>query len=347
MSKPSAETRTSPDVVPDPYRPDARRATVRHEPMQREVTIGREIGRWGDVEGDGPLLLTLGGVHGNEPAGILAALDVLAELAERKPTPRGGFVALAGNLPALDRNSRFIHQDLNRAAHPDTVARLQSHDGDEPLADTEEHELLELVRATEALVASHKGPRFVVDIHTTSGESIPYISVFELPGCVQVAQAMPTYAVVGLERALHGTLIELLNHDGWCGFTFEAGRHYDLSSVEHAWAMIWLALAAAGVVGEDDLPTDPHPRPHDVLHGTAPEGRRTFDLIHRHAVGPADEFVMRPGFVNFQPVKEGEPLADDVNGEVLCPATGRMLMPLYQKLGEDGFFLVRKRDEPA
>jgi hypothetical protein len=66
------------------------------------------------------------------------------------------------------------------------------------------------------------------------------------------------------------------------------------------------------------------------------------ELRHRHPVGPGDAFRMEPGFVNFQPVRTGQLLARDRGGEIRSPSRGRVLMPLYQAQGEDGFFLVRE-----
>ncbi len=51
---------------------------------------------------------------------------------------------------------------------------------------------------------------------------------------------------------------------------------------------------------------------------------------------------MEPGYTNLQEVKEGELLAHDHRGEILAREKGRVLMPLYQGLGDDGFFLARE-----
>ena len=51
---------------------------------------------------------------------------------------------------------------------------------------------------------------------------------------------------------------------------------------------------------------------------------------------------MEPGFTNFQSVRRGELLAHDRIGAIKASETGLILMPLYQKLGNDGFFLVRE-----
>jgi hypothetical protein len=51
---------------------------------------------------------------------------------------------------------------------------------------------------------------------------------------------------------------------------------------------------------------------------------------------------MKPGYRNFQRVHQGEVVAHDGRGDVVLRESGRLLMPLYQEQGEDGFFLVRE-----
>jgi succinylglutamate desuccinylase len=65
-------------------------------------------------------------------------------------------------------------------------------------------------------------------------------------------------------------------------------------------------------------------------------------MRYRHAITAADLFRMKPGFRNFQPVTRGQVVAEDARGEVRMPGSGRILMPLYQEQGEEGFFLVRE-----
>ena len=65
-------------------------------------------------------------------------------------------------------------------------------------------------------------------------------------------------------------------------------------------------------------------------------------MRRRHAIAPNDKFVMEPGFENFQPVRRGQVLAQDRHGRITVTETGMVLLPLYQKLGDDGFFLGRR-----
>jgi len=71
-------------------------------------------------------------------------------------------------------------------------------------------------------------------------------------------------------------------------------------------------------------------------------GRRVVEVRHRHAIMLEDGFQMEPGFRNFQPVRRGQVLARDRAGEITARETGHILLPLYQELGDDGFFLGRE-----
>ena len=69
---------------------------------------------------------------------------------------------------------------------------------------------------------------------------------------------------------------------------------------------------------------------------------KVVEVRHRHTIAPEDRFKMEPGFKNFQAVRRGKVLAQDRTGEIKACETGLILMPLYQALGNDGFFLVRE-----
>jgi succinylglutamate desuccinylase len=50
---------------------------------------------------------------------------------------------------------------------------------------------------------------------------------------------------------------------------------------------------------------------------------------------------MEPGFKNLDHARAEQLLARDRNGEIRAPRDGLVLLPLYQKQGEDGFFWGR------
>ncbi|HEY9184603.1 MAG TPA: succinylglutamate desuccinylase/aspartoacylase family protein, partial [Salegentibacter sp.] len=75
--------------------------------------IPRIIGQYTSGK-KGPLLFVTGGVHGNEPSGVQALERVFAELEKSKPEIEGTIIGVSGNKEALNRNKRFLEEDLNR-----------------------------------------------------------------------------------------------------------------------------------------------------------------------------------------------------------------------------------------
>jgi succinylglutamate desuccinylase len=72
------------------------------------------------------------------------------------------------------------------------------------------------------------------------------------------------------------------------------------------------------------------------------DGSAIFEVRYRHAITEEDDFEMAPGFNNFDAIRAGETLATDKYGDVKAVESGLILMPLYQRLGEDGFFIGRR-----
>jgi succinylglutamate desuccinylase len=121
---------------------------------------------------------------------------------------------------------------------------------------------------------------------------------------------------------------------------YEAGQHDEPLSVSRSLSAILNTLHFAGCISDLNLHS-----PHEmILQKSFAELPRVTRLIHAHHIKPGDNFIMRPGYVNFQRVQAGEHLADDVQGQVLSPFTSMILMPLYQPQGSDGFFLVKEEE---
>ncbi len=90
--------------------------TKRKEFVATEGRIERVIGTI-DGNSDGRQVVFFAGIHGNEPAGIVALKRVINRIKEAGIPFHGKLWALEGNLPALQANKRFIDKDLNRIWH--------------------------------------------------------------------------------------------------------------------------------------------------------------------------------------------------------------------------------------
>jgi len=288
---------------------------------------------------DGPVLVCIGGIHGNEPAGVFALERVFAVLHEAGPPLRGRLTAFAGNLRALRDGSRFTSEDLNRAWSEERVGHLRSAMPQD--ANAEERELLELDRCLEeAFDGTPDGEaRYFLDLHTTSAPSPPFSVIGDTLPNRRLARAFPVPMILGLEEQIDGSIDEYEGRKGRVTVAFEAGQHDDPASTDLHEAAIWNALVAVGCLEEDALPQTAAAR--RTLERAARGLPRALEIRYRRAVLPGDRFRMVEGFRNFQEIRAGDVLAHDGNGPVTAPESGRIFMPLYQSQGSDGFFVAR------
>ena len=293
----------------------------------------RVVGRYRGTR-PGPLVIFVAGLHGNEPAGVQALERLFRDLKDEAPPCRGEVLGLAGNLTALATGRRYLVSDLNRSWTRRRMAAIRTQQND-----AEQSEQFELLEILEQTLRGRESEAIVLDLHTTSSDSIPFFTLGDTLRNREFARKLELPLVLGIEEQIHGALLEYLNARGPITIGVEGGRHDDPASVDYHEHVLWIALVEAGCLKPSDVPGYAERR--TALAGARGELPPVFEVRARRAVAPGDRFVMRPGFQNFRSIREGQPLADDAGGEVLAPEDGRVFLPLYQEQGDDGFFVVR------
>lgn len=297
----------------------------------------------------GPLILVIGGMHGNEIAGV-KAIDYVLKMLEVEHITRpdfrfhGRFVGLAGNLEALRRGIRFVDQDLNRIWDPERIERLRGKETS--FAFAEEHELQSLHRAIEREVLNYQPEQLVIlDLHTTSADGGCFIIPADNERSLRHAIDLQVPVVCGLLGNLRHTCLGYLDSNPWgipaIALSFESGRHEDPASIYRAIAGIINSMRSLGCIRESDVES----RHNELLQAQSAGHPRVTHLVYRHPVAQEDQFVMEPGWHNFQRVKEGDLLAQSNGIPLYAPDDSFVLMPLYQRKGSDGYFLVRADEE--
>lgn len=298
----------------------------------------RLLGSYGG-DAAGPLVIGIGGMHGNEPAGVLALQQALQALRSANVPFRGTLVGFAGNRAALARGCRYLDEDFNRVWSRERILRLRHR---RPSADetSEESEQRELLASLDAQLAQRRGPVICLDLHTTSAAGTPFAVIGDTLLNRRFAFRLRAPVVLGLEERLESTILNYLGEEGHVAVGFEGGQHGSPSAVAIHLATIRTVLATAGCIRAEDLPLPVDGREtSDAETDVVPP---VVEVRYHHVIREGDDFVMEPGFTNFQPVERGQILARDRRGPIRAGEAGQVLMPLYQGQGTDGFFLVRR-----
>lgn len=318
----------------------------------------------------GKLFIAMAGIHGNETSGIEALDRIFKYLNKVKPDFKGTFTGLTGNFKAIKENKRYIDKDFNRIWLQEVIKRVENTD-DNYLVVHEEKELKKLLgiickTMTEFQTKqpqSHKDAKdhkgnfkittkpqkltgfknsniLFVDLHNTSSSKGLFTFTFNNKINKQIASVLKIPIIMGLEKVVLGTAVEYFHCQGYLSLAFEGGKIGEESSVKIHEAGIWLLLNALGSINKDDIPD--YEIQNQLLSDAACEFPPLTELAYVHDIKPEDEFNIFPGFENFQLIKKGELIAVDKKGPVYAPESGFLLMPLYQKEGGEGFFIIKE-----
>ena len=308
-----------------------------------ERLIGRYTGQL-----KGPLMICLGGMHGNESAGV-EALTLLLKMIEVEPITnpdfqfRGRIVAFKGNVRALEKGVRFFKNDLNRIWKPETIERVVA----TPIWELkhEELELRELIEACHEEIEDYQPEQIVIlDLHTTSCEGGIFSIVREDLESIELGIELHAPVIRGMMTGLNGTTLHYFHQSNFqtpiTSIVFESGQHDNPLSINRAIAATINCLRTTGHVRAEHVENV-----HDqLLISHSRDLPKVAQLMYYHHIEDGDEFKMEPGYTNFDAVKKDEVLAQDRHGPIKAKQDGLLLMPLYQEQGQDGFFIIEKHD---
>jgi hypothetical protein len=297
--------------------------------------------RWERADDEkGAVLVLFVGIHGNEPAGVRAADQIVEKIEKSGTSLFGSVYVMNGNTRALKEGVRFLDTDLNRLWETFGTSRDYGrlNGSQKPM---EYIEGLEIKEALETIVDRHqdKAEKLVfADLHTTSSQSCAFVLLNDTLANRDLAKKFPVPQILGIEENIRGTLLSYINNMGHIAIGFEAGSHTDAISVERSEAFLWLLMEKLNLI---ELP-DPVIREHEQMIQAHPNIPDTYyEILHHKIVDDPEKFIMISGFENFDQVEKGDALAYE-DGELLrAPESGRIFMPLYQKKGHDGFLIIR------
>ena len=305
---------------------------VHNKALNETIKTDRILGK---IEGlnPGPTVVFFGGIHGNETSGVFALTDVLQNM--NRSDVCGTIYGIAGNLRALKKHQRFIEDDLNRLWTKEHIDLIKS----KTVLNADESELLALLEILNDILDIHNPPFYFIDLHTTSSKTLPFITINDALINRKFSEQFPVPIVLGIEEYLSGPLISYVNQLGYVSLGFESGQHDDLSAINNSIAFVYLTLVYSGILKEKAVRN--FKKFYEQLKAHACHTFDVFEIVYLHQIQKQEDFKMLNGFRSFESVKKGTKLAISNKEEVFAPYNGNIFMPLYQKRGAEGFFIIR------
>ncbi|MFI1772575.1 succinylglutamate desuccinylase/aspartoacylase family protein [Thalassobellus citreus] len=300
--------------------------------LENKLTVNRILGK---IEGSlpGPTVVFFGGIHGNETAGVFAIKDVFSSI--NPSYVKGTIFGVSGNLSALKKNQRYIEKDLNRLWTKESIAAIKN----KADLNEDEKELIVLLDVLNDILKTNAPPFYFIDLHTTSSQTLPFITINDALINRKFSKQFPVPIILGIEEYLQGPLLSYINELGYVSLGFESGQHDDLRSITNSIAFIYLTLVYSGALNEKGLID--FSGFYKQLQNQAINIVDVFEVIHLHKIQQHDTFKMLNGFKSFQSINKGTKLAINNQIEIASPYSGRIFMPLYQKRGAEGYFIIK------
>ncbi len=304
------------------------------ESFNEKILVKRILGKVKGVK-KSPTIIAIGGIHGNERAGINALLKVFKTIVDEKISLKGNFYGISGNINAIKENIRFKNIDLNRIWTKEEILKFQL----ESNLEVESQEQKEIHVIIKEILKKEKGPFYFLDLHTTSSDTQPFITISDSLNNRKYSSNFSIPTILGIEEYLDGPLLTYINEFGHVALGFEAGQHDNGLSVDNCVAFLWLALVAAKCIDQKDVKKYTFYKNSLSLFN---ETQDFYKIDYKYAIKPFENFKMVKGYQNFQEIVKHELLAYSNESEIDAMQKGKIFMPLYQKKGDDGFFIITK-----
>jgi succinylglutamate desuccinylase len=286
-----------------------------------------------------PLMVLMGSIHGDEHAGS-GAIEMLNQSKINFLTCSATILGLRGNIRASRLNQRFICKDLNRLWSKDVIQDVRSKQLDD-LEDeyAELHVLLSIIHSIIEQVQPSK--IYYLDMHTTSSDGSIFCIVPEDTTSKKFAHNLSLPIVFDMLKNMDDTTLHYFNDKNLgiptIALAFEGGHHKDPFSVYRCFAAIMRFFKFSCCFGTVDLTNNDYDHMLDNYYEKMPH--ETY-VKYRYPIEDSRFWEMRPGFKHFSKIHKGEILARYNRQHITAQMDGYILMPLYQKQGSDGFFIV-------
>lgn len=283
----------------------------------------------------GKTIVFMCGIHGNELSGKKALKKIFSYLENNKIDIRGNIIGIQGNLKAIEKKERYIDVDLNRIWTKKTINEVKKG----KIKDVYEYkELIKIHDIIDVILKKKKKKDvIIIDLHNTSSAS-GLFTVINNTKDFKLASAIQIPVITKLFNKVKGSFSQYYNSKNISTIVFEGGAIGDPASTNNHEIGIFKILESCGVIKKEDTPN------FITNRSNSKTKKSLYKVKYIHLISESDNFLMKPNVINFQNIKKGEVLGSDKNGDVKSPFDGKILMPLYQEQGTEGFYIIQNEN---
>ena len=280
-------------------------------------------------------ILFVCGVHGNELSGKIALRNIFKYLEDNSIEVNGNVIGLQANMKAIKQKERYIDYDLNRIWNKKYIQMsIKNNQKASELTELKKiHFIIEKI-----IQKKKKNNITIIDLHNTSSPD-GLFTIVNNKNEEKIASYIEIPCITKLFSKVKGSLVQYYNSKGITSLVFEGGAINDPVSIFNHENGIYKILEKMKFIKAKDIPS----------HIT--KEREQIKLIHHskfikykvryiHKIKKEDKFIMMNNITNFKNVNKNDVVGIDRNGKVKAPYKGKILMPLYQTQGSEGFYIV-------
>lgn len=269
---------------------------------------------------NGPCVVIMGGLHGNEPIGVMV-IEALKKLLKPQKI-KGEIYLILGNPQAYKANKRFIDCDLNRIFHLNFGKKLN----------TEEKRALEIAPIL-------KKANYLLDIHSTQKPSIPFIYTAAKASHFKLAKIFATKFIVSGSKKFKNKKFTVstdnfVDKHGGIGITYESGWNEDLTKLSETLEKTKEFLNKIKVAFINKK------------NGKSSKAAKTnFLEVQQTLIPKSQYFKFTKDYTNFDIVKSGKTIAKEQNKSIRRPYDCYIVFPKKDiQLGRPVCYLAKKKN---
>ena len=280
-------------------------------------------------------IILVASVHGNEIEGMKVIKRVFSDLHNHCPIDNIHIIGICASPEAQKAKKRFIDEDLNRLWNNQIFQYI--HTIAPQKRNVEQRIILKLYAMMKFVIESAPNHVYLIDLHTFSSNGDAFImGQLENDMAAYLNKVCHIPMVLNERDYIKNTIVGYWSRKKINAIIIEGGKKGTKKAINNIYYILCRALKG---IAKKYIPP-----PIKLISDYSMDDRFPiqYSICYRYNAPSNHLFKMASDYINFQKINEGEVLATEAGKPIYSALNGHILFPLYQKKGDDGFFIVKR-----